>query len=99
MRLNTTIRALPAGQIAVLAGAGFRDGVPARDAPAGWPMGVARRPDGDLIVNDYWGNRIWRIDRRGILHRFGGDGIPGADGDGGPVASMRRTRWFQRSAK
>lgn len=89
MSLNTTLRALPAGQIAVLAGAGFRDGVPARDAPAGWPMGVARRPDGDLIVNDYWGNRIWRIDRRGILHRFGGDGIPGADGDGGPVAEAR----------
>ena len=65
MSLSAIMSALPTGEVAVLAGAGFRDGVPARDAPAGWPMGVARRPDGDLIVNDYWGNRIWRIDRRG----------------------------------
>ena len=89
MSSNTILRDLPAGQIAVLAGAGFRDGVPARDAPAGWPIGVARRPDGDLIVNDYWGNRIWRIDRDGILHLFGGDGISGTEGDGGPVAEAR----------
>ena len=89
MSLNAILRALPAGEIAVLAGAGFHDGVPAREAPAGWPIGVARRPDGDLIVNDYWGNRIWRIDRDGILHLFGGDGTPGTDGDGGPVAAAR----------
>ena len=89
MSSNTILRDLPAGQIAVLAGAGFRDGVPAREAAAGWPIGVARRPDGDLIVNDYWGNRIWRIDRDGVLHLFGGDGIPGTEGDGGPVAEAR----------
>lgn len=51
--------------------------------------GVARRPEGDLIVNDYWDHRIWRIDREGTLHLFGGDGIPGDGGDGGPVGEAR----------
>jgi DNA-binding beta-propeller fold protein YncE len=73
----------------IVAGTPYRDGVPANTADAGWPMGVVRRPDGDLIVVDYHAHRLWRIDRAGILHRFAGDGIPGNAGDGGPALEAR----------
>ncbi len=80
---------LPPGATANIAGAPYREGVPAATADAGWPMGVVRRPDGELIVVDYHAHRLWRIDRAGILHRFAGDGIPGNSGDGGPALEAR----------
>ena len=80
---------MPLMTIDTIAGVGYRDGVPAREADAGWPMGTVRRPDGDLIVVDYQGNRIWRIDQDGILHTFAGDGVPGDSGDGGPATEAR----------
>ena len=89
MSLMELFRSLEAGTITTIAGAGYRDGVPARDADAGWPLGVVRRPDGDLIVNDYKAHRIWRIDGDGILHTFAGDGVPGDSGDGGPAIEAR----------
>ena len=89
MDLAGLLSALPTGGIATIAGFGYQDGIPAKGADAGWPLGVVRRPDGDLIVNDYWGHRIWRIDRDGILHAFSGDGIPGRDGTGIPAIEAR----------
>ena len=52
------------GTITTIAGVGYRTGISAKEADAGWPFGVVRRPDGDLIVNDYHGNRIFRIDQQ-----------------------------------
>ncbi|MCZ6677802.1 MAG: hypothetical protein O7E52_11185 [Candidatus Poribacteria bacterium] len=75
--------------IVSIAGVGYRDGIPAKDADAGWTMGVVRRPDGDLIVADIRGHRIWRIDQHGILHTFAGDGVPGNSGDGGLAIDAR----------
>ena len=75
MKLTEMLRQLPLGQIALVAGVGYQTGIVARDADAGWPMGVVRRAEGDLIVVDYQAHRLWRIDREGILHRFAGDGI------------------------
>lgn len=74
---------------AIIAGSAYREGVPARHADAGWPMGVVRRPDGDLVVVDYQAHTLWRIDREGLLHRFAGDGVPGRRGDGGPALEAR----------
>ena len=87
--LKMMIDGLGLGDIDTVAGVGFREGVLARDAPCGWTLGVVRRPDGDLLVADYKGHRIWRIDSDGILHTFAGDGIPGNSGDGGPAAAAR----------
>ena len=70
--MNNALARLAQSTIATVAGAGLRDGIPARDADAGWPLGVVRRPDGDLIVADYHANILWRIDGDGILHRFAG---------------------------
>ncbi len=89
MSLIQQLQRLGRGRIATIAGAGYREGVPARDAPSGWTLGVVRRPDGDLIVADYKGHRLWRIDREGILHTFAGDGVPGDEGDGGPAIDAR----------
>ena len=89
MNLPELFGKLPAGALTAIAGAGFRDGIPAKEADAGWPLGVARRPDGDLIVVDYQWHRLYRIDSQGILHNFAGDGIRGLSGDGGPAISAR----------
>jgi trimeric autotransporter adhesin len=89
MKLEPLFAALAPGAIVTIAGAGYRDGILARDADAGWPMGLARRPNGDLIVVDYHAHRLWRIDHDGILHTFAGDGVPGDRGDGGPADAAR----------
>lgn len=81
--IATQIAALQTGQIVSIAGVGYTEGVLARDADIGWPMGVIRRSDGDLIFADIRGHRLWRIDTEGILHSFLGDGVPGTiDGEG-----------------
>ena len=89
MSTRKIISELPTHHIITIAGAGYRYGVPARDADAGWPLGVVRRPDGDLVVVDYQAHRLWRIDQAGILHPFAGDGVPGNRGDGGPALAAR----------
>ena len=89
MNLPELFGNLAPGAVVRIAGAGFREGIPARDADAGWTLGVGRRPDGDLIVVDYQWHRLYRIDGDGILHNFAGDGIRGLSGDGGPAEAAR----------
>ena len=89
MSLRRFLEELAPGRIATIAGAGWQDGGEAAATGAGWPMGVVRDNRGDLIVADYFGNRIWRIDAPGRLHTFAGDGVAGFEGDGGPARSAR----------
>jgi hypothetical protein len=89
MALSNQCQSFLAHTIHTLAGVGSQTGAPARDLDAGWPMGVVRRPDGDLIGVDYHTHRLWRIDHGGLLHAFAGDGIPGNRGDGGPAVQAR----------
>ena len=89
MKLSETLDHLPPGDITTIAGVGYGEGVTAKDADAGWPLGIVRRPDGDLVVADYKGHRIWRIDGDGILHTLAGDGVRGDYGDGGPASEAR----------
>ena len=89
MNLLEFFKGLNPNTIVSIAGVGYRDGIPAKEADIGWPMGVVRRPDGDLLVADIRGHRIWRIDQHGILHTFAGDGVPGTSGDGGPAIKAR----------
>ena len=89
MNLHNVLANLKTNHIVSIAGAGYSTGVPAKEADIGWPMGVVRRPDGDLLLADIRAHRIWRIDREGILHIFAGDGAPGDSGDGGPALQAR----------
>ena len=89
MKLVELFGGLAPGAISAVAGVGYRAGVPAKEADICWPMGVVRSPDGDLIVADIRGHRIWRIDADGILHTLAGDGVPEDSGDGGPAADAR----------
>lgn len=93
MSLQTFFQALSTNSLFTVAGVGYRTGIPAQEADAGWPMGVVRsvaeRWVGDLIVVDYHAHRLWRIDSAGILHAFAGDGIPGNTGDGGLARDAR----------
>ena len=89
MKLRDFFDSMPKSSIATIAGAGYRVGVPAKEADIGWSSGVVRRPDGDLVFGDMRSHRIWRIDADGILHNFVGDGVPGTSGDGGPAADAR----------
>ncbi len=89
MNLFDQFASLSTGAITTVAGVGYSEGIEAAEADIGWPMGVVRRPDGDLVFADIRGHRIWRIDRHGILHTFAGDGVPGNSGDGGPALEGR----------
>ncbi|NKB70678.1 MAG: hypothetical protein GKR89_26710 [Candidatus Latescibacteria bacterium] len=80
---------LAPGHIATIAGVGYSDGVPGKEADIGWPMGVVRRADGDLLFADIRAQRIWRLDGEGILHTFAGDGVAATQGDGVPAREAR----------
>ena len=90
MNLYNLFQDLPPDTLSTIAGAGMREGVPANEADAGWPLGILRwNKTGELIINDYHMHVVWRIDHNGILHRFAGTGIPGYSGDGGPALQAR----------
>ncbi len=89
LSLLDTFDRLSAGTITTIAGVGLRAGILAKEADAGWPLGIVRLPKGDMIVADYHGHCLWRIDGEGMLHRFAGDGVPGNSGDGGPAKDAR----------
>ena len=90
MNLNDIFRNLSPRMPSTIAGAGMREYGFAKDADAGWPLGILRwNKTGELIINDYHMHVVWRIDHDGILHRFAGTGIPGYSGDGGPALDAR----------
>ena len=74
------------GIIRTIAGtgdAGFTgDGSPAVSAKLDWPTGVAVSSGGDVIIADYWNDRVRKIDGDGIISTIGGDGYWGATRDG-----------------
>ena len=101
MSTTETLARLPRGHITTIAGVGYRDGIPAREADAGWPVGVVRRPIGDLIVCDYLCHRVWRIDTDGILHtlcrRTASPAIRATAARQARPASAPRTTWRRTS--
>ena len=75
--------------LSVIAGVGYFENIPAKEAPSGWTLGIVKLPDQQILVSDYKAHRIWRIDQKGILHTFAGDGVPGNSGDGGLAINAR----------
>ena len=54
--------------LSVIAGVGYFENIPAKEAPSGWTLGIVKLPDEQILVSDYKAHRIWRIDQKGILH-------------------------------
>ena len=76
MSLRNMIERLSPGYIATVAGTGWSAGSEAAAVGVGWPMGVVADDAGDLIVAEYFGHRIFRIDRAGRLHSSPVTGSP-----------------------
>ena len=65
-----------------IVGSGIKNSQLAKESDAGWPLGLAQRKTGELIVADYLFCIIWEIDTKGNLSRIAGTGMPGYSGDG-----------------
>src|SRR5262249_50221390 len=75
-----------AGKIVLVAGGGEGgDGSPATQAKLNGPFGVDFDKSGNLYFVEYGGQRVGRIDGKGILTTIAGTGKKGSGGDGGPA--------------
>jgi DNA-binding beta-propeller fold protein YncE len=91
---NSTIRHVSAaGAVRTLAGAagqqGSADGVGAA-ARFFWPAGVALRPDGSLLVSDYWNRTIRSVSAEGVVSTMAG--AAGQQGSTDGPAALARFR-------
>jgi sugar lactone lactonase YvrE len=83
----------PDGRILRVAGTGLRgdqgDGASALDARFNNPLQAATDPKGNLYVVDQAGNRVRRVDPRGVITTFAGTGMPGYSGDDGKATEAK----------
>ncbi len=78
--------AASADKIVLVAGGGTgEDGVPAKDAKLKTPFGVDFDRQGNLYLVEMTGQRVRKIDTKGILTTIAGTGQKGDGGDGGPA--------------
>lgn len=81
-----------AGVLSLVAGGAFGfsgDDGPANKAALNFPSGVAVDSGGNLYFADKGNNRVRKVDTRGIITTFAGDGKAGFSGDGGPAISAQ----------
>jgi sugar lactone lactonase YvrE len=82
------------GVISTIAGNGTAgssgDGGPATSAQLSFPRGVAVDAAGNLYIGEgESGNRIRKVDRKGIITTVAGNGTAGFSGDGGPATQAQ----------
>jgi DNA-binding beta-propeller fold protein YncE len=65
------------------------DGGPATAAQLQDPKAVYAAPSGELYIADAGNDRIRRVDAAGTITTFGGTGITGYSGDGGPATAAQ----------
>jgi uncharacterized protein (TIGR03437 family) len=89
--LNGVRKVAPSGSISTIAGGGGKsgysgDGGPATSAVFGSnPLSLLADAGGSVYVSDSGNSRVRRIDSRGIITTFAGNGSQGQSGDGGPA--------------
>lgn len=86
------IRKIQNGTITSIGGITFEGGFsgdngPATEARFRNPWGVAVDGGGNIYVADRQNHRVRRIDTRGVITTFAGNGQPGFSGDNGPATS------------
>lgn len=82
--------AVRAEKLVLVAGGGTgADGVPATQAKLVTPFGVDFDRAGNLYFVEYSGQRVGKIDGKGILTTIAGTGEKGGDGDDGPARKAR----------
>jgi|FLOH01.1.fsa_nt_gi serine/threonine protein kinase, bacterial len=89
-RINHQIRKMSVkGEISTIAGTGesgyYGDGGPATEAAFRDPSALATDKQGNLYIADGANNRIRKIDTKGIVTTFAGNGNHKNTGDGGPA--------------
>ncbi len=72
--------------VLVAGGGNDQDNVPATKAKLNGPFGVDFDMRGNMYVVEMTGQRIVRVDTKGLLTNFGGTGQKGDKGDSGPVS-------------
>lgn len=81
---------LHADELVLFAGGGEGvDNVPALDAKLIQPFGIDFDEAGNAYVVELKGERLLRIDPKGMFRILGGTGTTGNDGDGGPALKAR----------
>ena len=93
-----TVRMVTAsnGNISTLAGTGANgfsgDGAAANAAVISDPHGVAADANGNVYISDTSNNRIRKVDSKGIITTFAGNGTRGSGGDG--ADATKASLWF-----
>ncbi len=84
--IDGTISLLAGTGIVALAGFDGTDG-PAIEAPVSNPFGLALLPDGSLLISEFGGHEVRRIemDEFRFIRDFAGRGVDAFGGDGGPA--------------
>lgn len=89
---NNRIRKVSGGVIGTVAGNGAQgftgDNGSATSAQLNVPCGVALDPAGDLLIADYYNNRIRKVSN-GVITTAAGKGTQGFSGDSGPAATAQ----------
>ena len=89
---NRVIRIDRRGIYTTVAGTGAAgysgDNGPATKATLNGPTGIAIDRHGNLFIADFLNNRVRKVDRRGVITTFAGNGLTGLSGDGWPATSV-----------
>jgi DNA-binding beta-propeller fold protein YncE len=84
-----SVASVRADKLVLVAGGGDGSDGPAKQAKIQSPFAVDTDGAGNLYFCEMTGNRIGRIDSRGMLALIAGTGQKGNDGDGGPSAKAQ----------
>jgi len=81
MKLSTRLDFLKTNKYITLVGNGIKTNIIAKNADAGWPLGIDQLSNNNLIIADYTFNLIWEINQSGKVNVIAGTGMQGYSGD------------------
>ncbi|MGJ5814864.1 DUF3472 domain-containing protein [Paludibaculum fermentans] len=88
-KTNQRIRTVSGGIIGTIAGAAFREGVPAVFAGLNQPGAVAKDAQGNVYIADSGNHSVRKVATDGSITTLAGTGVSGYSGDGGRATNAR----------